>query len=91
MAQLVVESERALQALGKVSYGATPAEKKSIQFRRSLYVVQDIKAGEVLTLENLRAIRPGLGLPPKYLHHVLGKKVNRNIPKGYAFILDMIG
>jgi sialic acid synthase SpsE len=54
-------------------------------------VVQDIKAGEELTLKNLRAIRPGLGLPTKYLHQVLGKKVNRNISKGYAFSLNMIG
>ncbi len=91
MVQLVEETARAWQALGHVSYGPTQAEKKSLQYRRSLYVVQDIKAGEVLTLENLRAIRPGLGLPPKYLHQVLGKKVNRNIPKGYSFSLDMIG
>ena len=74
-----------------MSYGQTSAEKKSLQYRRSLYVVEDIKVGDVLTIENLRAIRPGLGLPPKYLHHVLGKKVNRNIPKGYAFSLDMLG
>ncbi len=91
MTQLVKETGSAWQALGQVSYGPTSAEKKSLQYRRSLYVVQDIKAGEVLTLENLRAIRPGLGLPPKYLHQVLGKKVSRNIPKGYAFSLDMIG
>ena len=91
MTQLVKETGTAWQALGQVSYGPTNAEKKSLQYRRSLYVVQDIAAGEVLTLENLRAIRPGLGLPPKYLHQVLGKKVNRNIPKGYAFSLDMVG
>lgn len=91
MMQLVKETGSAWQALGQVSYGPINVEKKSLQYRRSLYVVQDIKAGEVLTLENLRAIRPGLGLPPKYLHQVLGKKVNRNIPKGYAFSLDMIG
>lgn len=91
MTQLVKETGSACQALGRVSYGPTDAEIKSLQYRRSLYVVEDIKAGEELTLENLRAIRPGLGLPPKYLNHVLGKKVNRNITKGYAFSLDMIG
>jgi N-acetylneuraminate synthase len=91
MTQLVKETDSAWQALGQVSYGQTSAEKKSLQYRRSLYVVEDIKAGEVLTIENLRAIRPGLGLPPKYLHYVLGKKVNRNIPKGYAFTILMLG
>lgn len=82
MTQLVVETERAWQALGQVSYGATEAEKKSIVFRRSLYVVQDLKAGDVLTKENVRAIRPGLGLPTKYLDAVLGKTVNEDIKRG---------
>lgn len=82
MAQLVVEIERAWQALGQVSYGPLEAEKKSIQFRRSLYVVQDIKAGDVLTRENVRAIRPGLGLPPKYLEQFIGKFAARDIKKG---------
>jgi sialic acid synthase SpsE len=82
MSQLVLESERAWQALGKVGYGATEAEKKSIVFRRSLYVIKDLKAGDVLTSENVRAIRPGLGLPTKYLDVVLGKTVNEDIKRG---------
>lgn len=82
MAQLVVESERAWQALGKVSYGATEFEKKSIVFRRSLYVVQDMKAGDVLTNENVRAIRPGLGLPIKYLDVVLGRSIRQDVKRG---------
>jgi N-acetylneuraminate synthase len=84
MTQLVLETERAWQALGQVSYGATAAEKKSTQFRRSLYVVQDLKAGDVLTCENLRAIRPGLGLPPKYLERVMGKTVKQDVKRGTA-------
>lgn len=84
MAQLVVEAERAWQALGKVSYGVTEAERESVVFRRSLYVVQDLKAGDVLTKENVRAIRPGLGLPPKYLGQVIGRKVNQDIKRGAA-------
>ena len=84
MAALVVESARAWQALGKVSYGQTAAEKNSLQFRRSLYVVQDLKAGDMLTRENLRAIRPGLGLPPKYLEQMLGKSVIRDVARGTA-------
>ena len=91
MAQLVVETERAWQALGQVSYGSIEAEKKSIQFRRSLYVVQDLKAGDVLTRENVRAIRPGLGLPPKYLEVVLGKTVKQDVLRGTALGWDLIG
>jgi N-acetylneuraminate synthase len=84
MAQLVIETERAWQALGQVSYGPTEAEKKSIQFRRSLYIVQDLKVGDVLTHENVRAIRPGLGLPTKYLDEALGKRVNQDVKRGTA-------
>lgn len=84
MEQLVVETERAWQALGQVSYGPTAAEKKSIQFRRSLYVVQALKAGDLLTPENVRAIRPGLGLPTKYLEQILGMKVKQDIGLGTA-------
>lgn len=84
MAQLVVETGRAWQALGQVSYGPTEAEKKSIQFRRSLYVVQDIKAGDVLSRKNVRAIRPGLGVPTKYLDQVLGKTVKQDVRRGTA-------
>ncbi len=89
MAQLVVETERAWQALGQVSYGATSAEEKSIVFRRSLYVVKDLQAGEKLTVENVRAIRPGLGLPTKYIDQVLGKVVKHAVPRGTAVGWDM--
>jgi pseudaminic acid synthase len=91
MAQLVVETERAWQALGQVLYGPTEAERKSLQFRRSLYVVEDIKAGDVLTRENVRAIRPGLGLPTKYLDIVLGKTVKGAVSRGTALAWDLIG
>lgn len=84
MTQLVVETQRAWQSMGQVSYGATQAEMKSIQFRRSLYIVKALKAGDVLTTENVRAIRPGLGLPTKYLDVILGKKVNRDVLQGTA-------
>lgn len=90
MAQLVAETERAWQALGRVSYGPTDAEIKSVQFRRSLYVVQNLNAGDVLTRENLRAIRPGLGLPPKYMEQVLGRKVKQQIKRGTALAWDLI-
>ena len=91
MTELVIETERAWKALGKVSYGPTEEEKKSIQFRRSLYAVKDIKAGDVLSKDNVRAIRPGLGLPTKYLDVVFGKVVSRDVKRGTAIIWDVIG
>lgn len=90
LAQLVVECTRAWQSLGTVSYGPTEAEKKSLQYRRSLYVVQALKAGDILTRENTQAIRPGLGLPPKHFAAVLGKIVNRDVRRGTALHWDML-
>lgn len=90
MAQLVVETERAWQALGRVAYGPTTAEEKSIVFRRSLYVVKDLKAGDKLTADNVRAIRPGLGLPTKYLEQVLGKTVKHAVARGTALSWDLM-
>ena len=90
MAQLVLETERAWLSLGSVNYGATEAEKKSMQFRRSLYIVKDIKAGEIFTKDNVRAIRPGLGLPTKYLNQILGKTAKVSMKKGTAASWDLI-
>lgn len=90
MAQLVVESERAWHALGKVQYGPVDAEKGSLVFRRSLYVAKDMKAGDIFTPENLRAVRPGLGLPPKYYDVFLGKSVRRELKKGTPLSWDLI-
>jgi len=91
MSALVAETERAWQALGKVSYGPTEKEKKSLIFRRSLYIVKDIKKGDVLTKGNLRAIRPGLGLAPKYYDMLLGKRVNRDVECGTAVSWELVG
>lgn len=90
MRSLVIESERAWQALGKISYGATEKEKKSLVFRRSLYIAQDMKAGEVLSPKNLRAIRPGLGLPPKHYEMVLGQTVKQDVKAGTALSWNLI-
>jgi pseudaminic acid synthase len=74
MALLVIETERAWQALGGIVYGTSAAEKKSLAFRRSLYVSRDINEGEILSPDNIRAIRPGFGLPPEYWDVVLGMR-----------------
>jgi N-acetylneuraminate synthase len=88
--QLVEESNRAWQALGTVSYGPSEAEKKSLIFRRSLYIVKDLVAGDVLTKDNIRAIRPGFGLAPKNLEMVLGRRVVKNTPSGTALNWDIL-
>jgi N-acetylneuraminate synthase len=84
MAQLVSETERAWQAIGQVSYGAIEAEQKSIVYRRSLYIVKDLKAGDMLTRDNVRAIRPGLGLATKYLEVLIGRRVKKDVERGTA-------
>lgn len=91
MAQLVQEAERAWLALGHVSYGPIEAEKESLRYRRSLYVVKHLKAGDVLTRDNVRAIRPGLGLPPKYYEQVLGKIVKQDVKQGTALSWELLG
>jgi pseudaminic acid synthase len=90
MKQLVEETERAWQALGKINYGATEAEQKSLLFRRSLYVAEDIKAGEKLTAQNIRRIRPGYGLAPKYYDLVLGKTAKQNLRQGMPLSWDLL-
>ncbi|MBU6462890.1 MAG: pseudaminic acid synthase [Proteobacteria bacterium] len=90
MAALVVETERAWLALGTVRYGLTEKERKSIVFRRSLYVVADMVAGDVLTENNLRIIRPGLGLSPKYFDHLIGKRVGRAVRRGTPMNWDLL-
>jgi len=90
MAQLVVETRRAWEALGQVKYGPTEGEVKSLQYRRSLYVVQDLEAGDLLTKDNVRAIRPGLGLAPKYMDKVLGRRVSRSVKRGTALQWELL-
>ena len=87
---VVTESERAWQAMGGVSYGPTPAEVKSMIFRRSVYVVADVRAGEAFTPANLRIIRPGHGLAPKYQRVALGKKAACDIARGTPLTWDLI-
>lgn len=91
MAQLVTETERAWQALGQVSYGITEAEKPSLVFRRSVYIAEDMKAGDVFTPVNLRCIRPGMGLPPRFYETFLGRRVTQDVKKGTPMGWDLLG
>ncbi len=76
------EVDRAQLAMGQITYGGTQAEDASRAFRRSLYIAQNMEAGDVLTAANLRAVRPGFGLPPAFLSTLLGKPVARALPAG---------
>lgn len=82
MAQLVRECNTACEVLGEVSYEMQEQEKKSVVFRRSLYIVEDMKAGDIITEKKMRSIRPGLGLKPKYYSIVLGKRIKKDVTKG---------
>ena len=87
---LVVESERAFLALGKIQYGVQKAEKNSKLFKRSVYAVKDIKAGEPLNGDNLRVIRPGDGLEPKYFETLLGKTAKQKINAGTPLSWELV-
>lgn len=84
LASLVVETERAWQAMGQVRYGPTQAEGKSLVYRRSLYVTRDMQAGELFCADNVRAIRPGLGLAPKHYEALLGRRARQALKRGTA-------
>ena len=88
---LVVETERAWQSLGRVSYGISDAEQRSTIFRRSIYIAEDVPQGGELTRENLRCVRPGMGLAPKYYELLLGRRVNRDVRKGTPMAWDLLG
>jgi len=91
MLHLVSETRRAWESLGDVHYGPTADEIPSLQYRRSLYVVKDTRAGEIFTPENVRAIRPGLGLPPKFIDIVIGCKATRDIVSGTPVAWNLVG
>lgn len=79
MAALCTGSRTAWEALGRVDYGRKSSEQGNVQFRRSLYFVRDLKAGEIVTPDAVRSVRPGYGLAPKYLEKVIGRTVTRNV------------
>ena len=87
----MVESIRNVErAMGEVVYPSDPSKIKGREFCRSLYVAEDIKAGDCITEDNLRSVRPGFGLHPKYLPGLIGKRVNRNLEKGTRFSQDFV-
>lgn len=90
MSALCTGARTAWQALGKVDYGRKSSEQGNVKFRRSLYFVRDLKAGEVITADAVRSVRPGFGIAPKNLGAVLGREVSRNVAKNTAVSWELI-
>lgn len=90
LAMLRIESERAWQSLGDITYGGTQAEEKSKMFRRSLYIAEDMKQGDSFSAKNLRIVRPGFGLPPKYFDMMQGKRINKDVIAGTPLSWDLL-
>lgn len=89
-AQMVKDIRMAEAAIGSVSYELTDKMRSGRDFCRSLYVSEDMKAGEIITEQNVRSVRPGFGLHPKHLKDILGKRVNQNLEKGTRFTLEFV-
>ncbi|EPJ3658338.1 pseudaminic acid synthase [Acinetobacter baumannii] len=87
---LCQSAKTAWQALGGVDYGRKSSEQGNAQFRRSLYFVKDLKAGDVIDESSIRSVRPGYGLPPKFYDELIGKRVNQDISKNIATSFDCI-
>lgn len=90
MVALVIETERAWQAMGKITFGPTEKEKASLKFRRSIYVSKDIEVGEAFTKENIKVIRPGYGLEPKFYEQVLNMKANKRLVAGTPLSWELL-
>ena len=91
LSALVIETKRAWQSLGQITYGKSGSEKNSAQFRRSIYVCKNIKKGDQLTTDNIKIIRPGYGLEPKNYDLLIGKKTNKDLKIGSRMLWEHIG
>jgi sialic acid synthase SpsE len=87
---LVTETERAFLSLGVVQYGVQSSESKSTLFKRSIYIAKDLSAGETITKDHLKVIRPALGLSPKHLELVIGRQARKDISAGTPLSFDLI-
>ncbi|MEK5443659.1 pseudaminic acid synthase [Fredinandcohnia sp. FSL W7-1320] len=90
MELLVIETARAWQSLGEITYGPTNHEIPSKKYRRSLYITKDMKTGDVFTSENLKSIRPGFGLHPRYYENLLGKKISKDTKRGTPLTWELL-
>jgi len=90
LAALCLGARTAWEALGAVDYGRKPSERGNMKFRRSLYFVRDMKAGDMITKEAVRSVRPGYGVPPKHFDEIMGRRVKRDIAANSPVLFDVI-
>ena len=88
--ELCIGAKTVWKALGKVDYGRKSSELSNVKFRRSLYFVKDIEAGEIITKEYVKSIRPGYGIAPKYIQTIIGKKMMHSVQRGMPVTVEMI-
>ncbi|MGZ5255997.1 MAG: SAF domain-containing protein, partial [Flavitalea sp.] len=88
--ELVKVVREASSSIGQVQYSLTDKQRKGRDFSRSLYVSENMSAGEIISEKNVRSVRPGFGLHPRHYSSIIGKKVNKDLEKGTAFKLDFI-
>jgi pseudaminic acid synthase len=87
---LVIESNRAWESRGKVTFGPTKRERESIIFRRSIFFVRDLAAGSIISDQDVKVLRPGIGLAPKFWNEVVGKKVTHDVSRGQPVLATQI-
>ena len=90
MKELVEGAKTAWRSLGSVDYGRKSSELGNVQFRRSLYFIEDIEKGELVTKDNVKSIRPGYGIAPKFFEEILGKKLLKTVKSGTAVSWDCL-
>lgn len=90
LAMLVKESENVWKSLGEIFYGPSPDEAASIRYRRSLYITEDMQEGDILTSNNIKIVRPGLGLAPKFQELILGRPIRKKATKGTPITWDLV-
>jgi sialic acid synthase SpsE len=88
---LVEETRRAWLSIGEVRYGGSSDEQASIKYRRSIYISKNVSKGETLTADNIRIVRPGFGIEPRYYDLLIGRCANKDLPKGTAMSWEHIG
>jgi len=90
LAALCRDTRTAWEALGRIDYGRKSSEQGNVQFRRSLYFVKPMKAGDIIASDTIRSVRPGFGLPPKYKDEVIGKRLRQDVAENTPVLAQLL-